>query len=163
MDARRFDALTKYLATRFSRRAVLRASATGLTATSVRGWSAAAQATPSASGAASGLAENNATYFVQTATGGTFRPNPQAAPAASPAPATPTAATHGAYLLTLTGHNGETIGFSDRPERQFGEVDTPRFFTGLGFVPTNPPNAALVADLPGQPDAVVLVELLNPQ
>ena len=63
----------------------------------------------------------------------------------------------------MHGHTGETIGFSDRPQRNFGEVPTPKFFTGLGFLPNNPPNAALVVDTPQQQGAVVLVELLDPQ
>ena len=71
------------------------------------------------------------------------------------------AATHGDYLLTLTGHSGETIYFSDRPEREFGEVKTNQFFQSMGFTPANPPNAALVVDAPDQEDDVLLLELFN--
>lgn len=161
MDAARFDRLTRWLAThRLSRRAAVRASAVALAGlTSGSRALAAAPATPPSPAPAGGMAANNATYFVQTATGGTFRPNPQAG---TPVAGSPRGATHGTYLLTLTGHNGETVTFSDRPARTFGEVDTSQFFKSMGFLAANPPNAALVADLAGQPDEVVLVELLSP-
>jgi hypothetical protein len=166
MDAPLFDRLVRRLATRnLSRRAALRASAGGLAAAALAAaQGAAAQGTPSAGGGAE--AENNASLFVQTAAAGSFVPNPQAAMAATPgASGTPTAARHGAYRLTLTGHTGETIAFADRPARTFSEVPTSRFIQSQGgmFTPLNPPNAALVADTPQQEDDVLLLELLNPR
>jgi len=157
MDGRRIEALCKRLAAPRSRRQALRAGLLGAAATALARLGAAAQATPQARNA---VAANNSTLFVQTATGGALRPNPAAAPS-SPA-GTPTTARHGAYVLTLTGHNGETIAFADRPQRDFGEVKTVQFFKSMGFTPANPPNAALVADTPQQADAVLLVELMNP-
>jgi len=169
MEANRFDQISKRFARRLSRRRALQQlGASGLAAgllaaAALPAGATATQGTPAATAVADALAANNATSFVQTATGGSFRPNPLAGTAASSGPGTPAAAQHGTYLLTLHGHNGETIAFADRPQRTFAEVPTRRFFTGMGFTAVNPPNAALVADLPGQPDAVVLLELLNPE
>lgn len=163
MEGSRFDRLAKRLAKRhLSRRAALQAGAAGLAVTALRTATSAAQGTPAPPGTPmSELAADNGSLFVQTATTGSLTPNP-AARATPAAGGTPVAAQQGAYLLTLHGHSGETIGFSDRPKRDFGEVPTARFFTGLGFLPDNPPNAALVVDTPQQQGAVVLVELLDP-
>jgi hypothetical protein len=109
-----------------------------------------AQGTPTAGVA---LAADNATLFVQTAAGGTFLPNTLA---------TPDGATHGTHLLTLSGHPGQTIGFSDRPQRNFGQLATPAFLEALGFTPENPPNAALVVSTPAGEDDILVLELLNP-
>lgn len=179
MDSHRFDAFTKWVAqTRLSRRTALRqlgwgGMAAGLFGAMAAPMRASAQATPAATptaGAAGELAANNATLFVQTAASGTFGPNPAATgtpPAAtgtdtSATAATPTAAQPAAYRLTLHGHTGETIGFSDRPARNFGEVPTPRFLKSLGFTPADPPNAALVVDTAQAQDAVFLLELMTP-
>jgi hypothetical protein len=157
------DALAQFVATHpLSRRRALSAGGLGLAAAALA-WSgeAAAQgtpATPAAPSAPTEVAANDATLFVQTASGGTLVANPTAASGATPA----AASGHGAYRLTLKGHTGETIAFSDRPARQFGQVPTSRFFKSMGFTPANPPNAALVADTAQQQGAVVLVELLNP-
>lgn len=169
MDSARFDRLTVALASRpVTRRRALAAGTTLLSglASSLRGGRAqpATPSTTPTAPATAGLAANNASLFVQTATGGTFQPNP--AGSATPATVgrgTPAATQpHGAYLLTLHGHSGETIGFSDRPQRNFGEVKTSRFLQSMGFTPANPPNAALVVDTPQQADAVVLLELMTP-
>jgi hypothetical protein len=65
------------------------------------------------------------------------------------------------FLLTLEGHTGQTIYFSDRPDRIVGAVPTEDFLGGLGFSPANPPNAALVAEFAtGQ--GVVVLELIEP-
>jgi len=163
MDPTTFDRLARLLAARRSRRAALRAGGAGLAA-ALAARRALAQGTPAAGGA---LAANNATLFVQTASGGSLPPHPMAgappltggappAAGATPPPAPPT------YLLTLTGHAGETVAFADRPRRETAVVPTPHFFQGM-FVRGNPPNAALVADV-GQPrQAVVLLELFEPQ
>jgi hypothetical protein len=163
MDATRFDRLARALAgRRLSRRAALRATSAGAAvALAARGRGALAQeATPTAGG----VAEDDASLFVQTAASGTFAPNPAAGAGGTPAAAaTPAAESRrGAYLLTLNGHAGETIGFSDRPQRAFGEVKTAQFLKAMGFTAANPPNAALVADSAEQEDDVLLLELLNP-
>jgi hypothetical protein len=168
MDPTQFDRLSRWVANRpLTRRRTLAAASSALAGLVGTRSGTRAQATPTATPSATGtgLAANNSTLFVQTATGGTFRPNPQASATpvtvgrGTPAPVT---AAHGAYLLTLQGHSGETIAFSDRPARQFGEVKTSQFFPSMGFTPANPPNAALVVDSPQQEDDVLLVELLNP-
>lgn len=166
MDPARFDRLAISLATHpVTRRRTLASGAAllGGLIGAVRG-ARAQSATPASPAAGHELADNNGTLFVQTAAGGTMTANPAAGATPLAAGAgTPAPAARGAYLLTLHGHTGETIGFSDRPERNFGELPTPKFFTGLGFLPNNPPNAALVVDTPEQQGAVVLVELLDPQ
>ena len=96
---------------------------------------------------------------MQTFAGGSFRPNPGAGTPA--AEGTPTPGGGAAYLLTLEGHPGGTVYFSDRPDRVFGEAPTRDFLDGLGFSPANPPNAALVAQTDGG-DEVVVLELLDP-
>jgi hypothetical protein len=64
-------------------------------------------------------------------------------------------------LLTLEGHTGQTISFSDRPDRIVGAVPTEQFLDTLGFSPTNPPTAALVAEFEsGQ--GIVVLELIQP-
>lgn len=90
---------------------------------------------------------------MQTAGSGTFRPNSGSG--------TPTVSGGADYLLTLEGHGGETIYFSNRPERIFGEAPTPQFLEGLGFTPANPPNAALVAQT-DQGEDVLVIELIDP-
>lgn len=81
-------------------------------------------------------------------------------------------------LLTLTADHlaGQTVYFSDRPERIVGMVATEQFLgldrqpdgtpeAGLGFTPADPPNAALVfASAAGEsePGDVVVVELIDP-
>ena len=161
MDATHLDTLAKTLAPRLSRRAGLRAGGTGLVATvlAAAGWrrTAAQDVPPAASPAASG--EDGAFLFVQTFASGSFRPNPGAG--TPQAEGTPAPGGGASYLLELTGHHGETIYFSDRPQRIFGEAPTERFLAGLGFGAANPPNAALVAQTDGGDDVVVL-ELVEP-
>jgi hypothetical protein len=68
----------------------------------------------------------------------------------------------GRYTLTLEGGHGQTIYFSDRPDRVVGADPTPAFLEGLGFLPDNPPNAALVFEAaPGDTD-VAVIELFSP-
>ena len=105
------------------------------------------------------MTEDGSVLFVQTATGGSFVPNPAGGTPESDG--TPTPGGGADYLLTLEGHPGGTVYFSDRPERVFGEAPTQAFLDGLGFAPANPPNAALVAQTEAGEDVVVL-ELLNP-
>jgi hypothetical protein len=68
----------------------------------------------------------------------------------------------GRYSLALEAGTGQTVYFSDRPERIAGAAPTPQFLDGLGFFADNPPNAALVFEAaPGNTD-VAVVELFNP-
>lgn len=156
MDAGRFDTLSRSLSSRLSRRTVLRVSGPGLAAGAAAGplWAAAQDATPNP------LSDDPTFLFVQTAAGGTFATNPGAGTAS--VDGTPVAGGGADYLLTLTGHTGNTIYFSDRPERIFGEAPTQTFLVGLGVQPDNPPNAALVTnDADGNED-ILVVELLSP-
>jgi hypothetical protein len=73
----------------------------------------------------------------------------------------PTPAGGEPVLLTLEGHTGQTICFSDRPDRIIGATPTAQFLDGLRFARENPPNAALVADFEvGQ--GVAVLDLLDP-
>ena len=68
----------------------------------------------------------------------------------------------GRYTVTLEHGLGETIYFSDRPDRIVGTDPTGAFLEGLGFTRDNPPNAALVMETaPGEPELAV-VELFDP-
>lgn len=104
-----------------------------------------AEATPAATTAGDGLIKD--TLFVQTFQAGTV---------------TPKEGDTGRYILTLDAGHGQTIFFSDRPDRVVGAVPTPQFLEGLGFFPDNPPNAALVVETaPGETD-IAVVELYSP-
>ncbi|HWV88131.1 MAG TPA: hypothetical protein VNZ62_21980 [Capillimicrobium sp.] len=86
--------------------------------------------------------------FVQNAERGEFTPN---------------RARKGLYRLTLHGVQPHTIYFSDRPTRDAGLAPMRPFLKGLGFSPTNPPNAAVVvAGADGGEDTLVL-ELFSPR
>ncbi len=104
---------------------------------------------------------------------------PVVAPVANGADATPTAgaaevlfvqsfttgrlepgAEPGAAILTLQGPVGETVYFSDRPERTAGTIALTEFLEVLAQEAADPLNAALVIDRP-EGDAVVVVELLD--
>jgi hypothetical protein len=68
----------------------------------------------------------------------------------------------GRYTLTLELGTGQTVYFSDRPDRIVGTHSTLQFLEGLEFVPDDPPNAALVVETsPGGTD-VAVVELFAP-
>jgi hypothetical protein len=66
------------------------------------------------------------------------------------------------FTITLTGVAAQTVFFSDRPERQVGITGTQTFLDGLGFTPANPPNAAIVAELEGGEQDVLVLELFDP-
>lgn len=69
----------------------------------------------------------------------------------------------GAYTLTLEHGLGQTIYFSDRPDRIVGATPTPKFLKALGFQPSNPPNAALVVQSAPDDTDIAVLELLNPR
>lgn len=68
----------------------------------------------------------------------------------------------GRYTVTLEHGLGQTIYFSDRPERIVGASPTAQFLTGLGFDADNPPNAALVIENANGETDFAVVELFNP-
>jgi len=172
MALSRFDALTKGLATRLNRRTAVvggTSLATGLTlgaaASAFPAAARSAQATPVASpgaspAAATGAGSDAMFLFVQTGGHGTFVPNPHAGTPTTDA--TPTPGGGAPYLLTLEGHTGGTIYFSDRPERAFGDAPTRKFLDGLGFSADNPPNAALVTRSASGEEDVAVMELFAP-
>ena len=157
MEPRRLDTLTRSLSSRLSRRTALQASGLGLAA----GLAAAAPIRARAQDATPDPTSDNASFlFVQSAASGTFAANPGAGPASTDG--TPTPGGGADYLLTLDGHTGNTVYFSDRPERIFGEAPTDQFLAGLGFSPDNPPNAALVTNDENGNEDILVVELLTP-
>jgi len=161
MDPKQFDTISRLLAShRISRRSALLAGA-GVATLGVTGT--AAQSTPEAT-------TDQATPEVPTV---------QASPDAASEAGVPfmfvqtfgagslDAATEGVPNMLLVADHlaGQTLYFSDRPERIVGMVPTEQFLAGgnkdqgLGFTPTDPPNAALV--LPD--DKILVVELFDPQ
>ena len=155
-----FNALVRSLSARLSRRTALRA--TGLAGAAGVLAVVAASPVSAQDGTASpdAFSEDASFLFVQSATSGTFTPNPGAGTPV--AHGTPVAGGGADYLLTLDGHTGSTVYFSDRPDRIFGEAPTQTFLDSLGFSPGNPPNAALViSDEQGNED-ILVVELLSP-
>ncbi len=149
MSLSQFDRVSALLTERkLSRRKALAATgglaALGLTRT------AAQDATPEASPIALESADGVEFMFVQTLGAGSID-----------------AATDGVESLLLVADHlaGQTIFFSDRPDRIVGMVPTADFLTGgadaegLGFTPADPPNAALV--LPS--GKILIVELVTPE
>ncbi|MGH2618719.1 MAG: hypothetical protein ACRDJC_26115, partial [Thermomicrobiales bacterium] len=65
----------------------------------------------------------------------------------------------GAAVLTLQGPVGETVYFTDRPDRGAGTIALQQFLDVLAQQEAEPLNAALVIDR-DEGDAVVIVELL---
>ncbi len=168
VDSSTFERVTR--AVGGSRRSVVRAGAAGLAASALglrgtHGRSPSAAAQDATAAATPGATTEDASFlFVQTASSGTFTANPNAG--ATPAAAgTPAAGPGGnaQYLLTLSGHPGETVFFSDRPERVFGEAPTETFLSNLGFGSGNPPNAAISTETADGPDDVLVVELISPE
>jgi hypothetical protein len=157
MDASRFDRLTRRLVGRTSRRTALGAALAGLADTVGRAATQDVTPAPGASPAAAG--EDPVFLFVQTAASGRGEVNPEAATPVSEE--TLTLGPSAPFLLTLEGHSGQTVYFSDRPDRVVGVAPTQAFLDGLGFSPANPPNAALVAEFEaGQ--GVIVLELVAP-
>ena len=156
MNVDRIADLTRSLSSRLTRRTAFQASGLGLAAglavtTSLQ--ASAQESTPEP------LAADAMFLFVQTASGGTFAAN---AAAGTPAADSVTAGDGADYLLTLTGHAGNTVYFSDRPELIFGEAPTQTFLDGLGFPADNPPNAALVTKDENGNEDILVVELFGP-
>jgi hypothetical protein len=144
MDSAQFDRISRMFASRkISRRAAIATSAAAAAAAASRAVSAQ-DATPTADTSDS---VHPSFLFVQLAADGTWLPKTDEPDV---------------YTLTLSGATGQTLYFSDRPERIVGTVGTDEFFDGLGFTPDNPPNAALVVKTPEGERDVLVIELLNP-
>jgi hypothetical protein len=156
MDASRFDQWTRQLSKRISRRAALGTALAGLALTRT-GHTSAQETGQNGTPAADG--EKPVFMFVQTAVAGRGEVNPSAGTPTSDG--TPTPGSGAPFLLTLEGHSGQTVYFSDRPERIVGSVPSEDFLDTLGFEIDNPPNAALVAEFEaGQ--GVIVMELMMP-
>lgn len=121
-----------------TRRTLLASSVAGAAALALR--SAAAQSgTPEAG-------EEIELLFVQTAGSGTLTPSDQG------------------YTLSFRHDTGQTIYFSDRPERLTGLVPTAELVSQWPFEAESPPNAALAISNPEDANAQVFVGVLsNPE
>ena len=170
MNPSRFDTIARIFAERrLSRRSALATGGAGIAAAALGSAASAQDATPSAPAASPVAETDHASFlFVQTFGAGAIE-----------------AAENGHLTLTADHLTGQTIFFSDRPERIVGTVPTEDFLGldhapsasatpasgeatpegGIGFTPANPPNAALVFDSAvgsEEPGDVVVVELINP-
>lgn len=148
MDATRFDSVTKLFANRrLSRRQAVTGVAAGALAAAGVSVATAQDATPEASPVAPDAAHGPATLFLQSFQQGGVAPKD---------------GEEGTYTVTLEQGLGQTIFFSDRPDRIVGTTPTAQFLQSLGFQPDNPPNAALVVDRGEGETDIAVVELLNP-
>ena len=144
MNSSTFDAITRGFADRrLSRRQAL--AAAGLATTGIS-QAVAQDATPVSSDMADG--SKTQFLFVQSYESGTIVPKEGEA---------------GSWTLTLEQGLGQTVFFSDRPERIAGVSDTDAFLKGLGFSDDNPPNAALLFTNDKGEEDVSVIELFNPR
>jgi hypothetical protein len=148
MDHSRFDMISRRFAERrLSRRQALAGGGASLAATGLAtiGLSnaGAQEATPAPTGT-----EKTEFLFVQSFQSGSIVPKDGEA---------------GTWTLTLEQGLGQTIYFSDRPERIVGVSPTDKFLKGLGFSNDNPPNAALLFENDKGEEDISVVELFNPQ
>jgi hypothetical protein len=155
MKQAQFDSITRLFSERRTRRAALAAAGAGVAAIGLA-RAAAQDATPEASPVAAEISDAKGTtfMFVQTFGSGSLAPKEGA---------------DGELVLTADHLAGQTLFFSDRPERVVGMVSTEAFLGasgtgGMGFTPSDPPNAALVfASDDGSQSEIAVVELIEPQ
>jgi hypothetical protein len=148
MDPRRFDAAARFFANRrLSRRRALAEVGTGLAAGALAfGLTRTAHARDAAP-AALDAKRGPTMLFLQSFQSGSIAAKP---------------GVEGRFTVTLEHGLGQTIYFSDRPDRVVGASPTDQFLAGLGFPADNPPNAALVVETaPGVTD-IAVVELFAP-
>jgi hypothetical protein len=151
MDANRIDQISKaFSQRRLSRRRTLATGGAGFTAgvlaaAGLARATAAQDATPEPT--TDGTTAAPAMLFVQSFQSGSIAP---------------TEGTDGRYTVTLADGLGQTIYFSDRPERIVGTDPTARFLEGFPFPPDNPPNAALIMETGAGETDIAVVELFNP-
>lgn len=148
MNGRAFDTFTRNIAGRMTRRGAIATGGLGITAGLMSRVSPAAfaqGATPigGATPVASGEIE---ILFVQTFDSGTVTPASDAS---------------GTFTIAFQGGTGQTVWFSDRPDRLVGTLSDEQFLDGRAFDPADPPNAAIVTLGDGTED-VLVVELLDP-
>src|SRR5688500_6243795 len=150
MDASRFDAVSKLFARRrMSRRQALKQGGAGLAAAGLTaaGLTAAAAQEATPEPATTDAEPETPTLFVQSFQSGTIAP---------------TEGTEGRYTVTLEHGLGQTIYFSDRPDRIVGATPTPQFLGVLGFPADNPPNAALDVENAASETDIAVVEHITP-
>jgi hypothetical protein len=139
MNGFRFDALTKRVASRMSRRAAL--ASAGLAAVSLRHGSAQS-ATPVA-------ADEVELLFLQNAGATTLTPGEG-----------------DIHELSMTGVTAQTLYFANRPNRIAGAIPTATFTDGFAAAfGGDPPNASLVGHggIGADEEEAVVVELRNPR
>jgi hypothetical protein len=154
MNQSQFDTVARLFAARRSRRGSLAMVGAGAAALGLA-KAAAQDASPAASPVARETSDAKGTefLFVQTFGAGSLGPKED---------------DPGTLVLTADHLAGQTLYFSDRPERIVGMVSTEAFLGasgtgGLGFTPSDPPNAALVfASADGSASEIVVVELIDP-
>ena len=158
MDASRFDAFTRRLGRRSTRRTAVGSSLAALALSGLDHLVAARDTTPAPASPAAARGKP-VFMFVETFASGRGEANPTAGtPVAN---GRPTLGGGASFLLTLEGHTGLTVYFSDRPDRIVGATPTDQFLDTLGFSPMNPPNAALVGEF-ASGQGVVVLELIKP-
>jgi hypothetical protein len=153
MEPTRFDRIaTLFAERRLTRRRAVQHGTAGLAAMGLAAGlrtSAAQDATPvtDASPAASGETDKTEFLFVQSFESGEIAPKDGA---------------DGMYTVTLQHGLGQTLYFSDRPERIVGATPTQQFLDGFDFSSNNPPNAALVIGSDDGETDIAVIELTNP-
>lgn len=158
MNASGFDLLARWVAGSTTRRRALGLAVAGL-ALGSGDTIAARQATPAPDATPVTETEEPVFLFVQTAASGRGELNPAAG--TPTVDGTPVAGGGASLRLTLSGHSGQTIYFSDRPNRIVGAARTQQFLHELGFTTMDPPNAALVAEF-ASGQGIVVLELIEP-
>jgi hypothetical protein len=160
MDAHRFDRISRLFAERrLSRRDAVRTGTAGIAAGALvavgRSTRAMAQeATPEmapmrpVSPPEQGPVTKTEYLFVQSFRQGSIAAKTDEGP--------------GEHTITLEQGLGQTIYFSDRPERVVGATPTLDFLRHLGFPDENPPNAALLIETGDGAQEIAVVELFNP-
>lgn len=150
MNSHRFDAIARLFAQRrLGRRQLIAQASAGLMGAGLASGDAAHAAAEEGTPASPG---DDATtgpqmLFVQSFSSGSIAPS---------------AATEDRYTVTLEHDLGQTIYFSDRPDRVVGAAPTQRFLDGLGFPDDNPPNAAILTDNGDGETTLAVVELFSP-
>jgi hypothetical protein len=165
VDANRFDTIARLFADRRSRRQAVIQGGAGLAAGAIavaglHGHAGAQEATPIAAGdatpssdatpsaAVAGEEKTSQTLFLQAFQSGSIAPKPDA---------------DGHYVLTLEHGLGQTVFFTDRPERVVGVTPTAEFLANVGFSETDPPNAAIVVEKTDGDTEIAVIELIDPK
>lgn len=148
MDGNAFDSVTKLFASnRFSRRKAIAGTGLGIAAGALGATGLAAATAQEASPAAETAPDAPTLLFVQSFQAGSIVPNDSA---------------EDRYTVTLDHGLGQTVYFSDRPDRIVGALPTDAFTEWLGFPDDNPPNAAILTQNPDGSATMAVVELFTP-